>query len=133
MTATPETFQSAWIADLKAQPTIVSLLPGGTGDEIREAEWQGTDFDYPNVRVGLDFIPTECGPESADVLIEVFSDEKSSKDAAHIASIIYELYHKIPFTRNGVRFSTVIVKKVERPNRSIMAWNAKVHIFAQGA
>ncbi len=134
--ATPETFQSSWIASLKSHPEITSLLvtsntPNGA-KEIKEAEWQGTDFFYPNIRVGLDFMPNECGPDDADVLIEVFSEEKTSKQAAHIASVIESLYHKRPFTADNVRWNTVIVKKVERANRSIYAWVSKIHIFAQG-
>lgn len=130
--ATPEIFQSSWIASLQSHPEITSLLPNGTGEEVREAEYQSDKFVYPNIRVGLDFKPNQCGPDDADVLIEVFSEQKSSKEATHLASIIYNLYHKKPFQAAGVKWNTVIVKKVERSNRSIYAWTDKVYIFAQG-
>jgi hypothetical protein len=132
MSGTPETFQSAWISSLKSKTAITSLLANAR--EIREIEWQGTDFDYPAVRVGLDFMPSieRCGPDDAEVIIEVFSDEKSSKKATQIASLIYTTYHGKAFTQNGVRFSTVIVREVERPDRSIYAWQRNIKIFCQG-
>jgi len=132
MTATPLTFQEAWIADLKAQPVFSS---GTFPEEIREADWQSTDFVYPNIRVSLDFTPSanECGPDGADVYIEIYSEEKSSKQAIVIASVIYELYNGRIFTRNGIRFSTVTVKKVFAPVRDEFAWMSKVHIYCEGA
>ena len=132
MTATPETFQSSWIANLLSKSSITALL--GSPREVREIEWQGTDFDFPAVRVGLDFMPSieRCGPDDAEVIIEVFSDEKSSRKATQIASLIYTTYHGKAFTQNGVRFSTVIVREVERPDRSIYAWQRNIKIFCQG-
>ena len=136
MTATPLSFQEAWIADLK---TYSAVFNSGTSTnpfplEIRETEWQGTDFTYPNIRVSLDFMPSinGCGPDDADVYIEVFSEEKSSKEATTIASMIVGLYHKHPFTSGGVDFSTVVVRKASAPERSIYAWVSKVHIYCKG-
>lgn len=133
MTATPETFQAAWIESLKSKPTIIALLPNAK--EIREAEWQGTDFQYPAIRVSLEFIPTipYCGHEDANVFIEVFSAEKSSKQAVHITSEIFQLYHGHPFKAANVFFSTVVVRKIDKPEMSIFGWRSTVHIFCQGA
>lgn len=132
MTASIEDIQKDWIESLKSKPSITSLLNSGAF-EIREAEWQGDKFTYANIRVGVDFMPSieGCGPDDADVLIEVFSEEKSSKQGAHIASVIVPLYHKRPFTINGRRYSTVVVEKVERPNRSMYAWVTRIKIFVQ--
>jgi hypothetical protein len=132
--ATDETFKAAWIASLKSKPTLTALLlsPGAT--EIRETQWQGSDFDYPAVRVAVDFMPSinRCGPDDGDITIEVFSAEKSSKQATHIASVIQQLYHGHPFTSAGIMFNTVIVRKVHKPIRSIYAWMVKIDIFCQG-
>lgn len=130
MTATPTTFREAWIADLKSKPTLVALV----GEEIRETEYQSTDWAYPNIRVAVAFKPSinRCGPDDGDVELEVYSAEKSSKQATDIASEIYSLYHGKPFEAYGVRFSTVIVREVSKPDRSIFAWMVKVTIFAQG-
>ena len=132
MTATPETFIEAWIDDLKSQPTITSLLC--SPKEIREVEWQGSDFCYPNIRVAITFRPSinRCGPDDADIEIEVFSAEKSSKQATHIASVIVGLYHGHAFESAGIKFNTVVVREVTKPERSIYAWMVKVKIFTQG-
>lgn len=135
MSSTPELFQAGWIADLKSRPTVIALLPNGTGEEIRECEYQSDKFVYPNIRVGIDYMPSinGCGPDDADVTIEIFSEEKSTKQAVHIASVIQGLYNKIPFTApNGVKFSTVWVKKIDKPQRSIYAWVTTMKIFVQG-
>jgi hypothetical protein len=130
MTATPETFKAAWIESLKAQPTVVALV----GDEIRETEYQANDWVYPCIRVSLSFKPSinRCGPDDADVDVDIYSAEKSSKQAVHIASIVYELYHGHPFEKAGIKFSTVIVREITKPDRSIFAWLTTVKIFAQG-
>jgi hypothetical protein len=130
MTATPETFKAAWIEDLKDQPTLTSLV----GEEIRETEYQSTDWTYPCIRVALDFKPSinRCGPDDGNVELEVYSAQKSSKEATHIASLVYELYHGHPFEANGIKFSTVIVQEITKPDRSIFAWMTKVKVFCQG-
>lgn len=132
MSANPETFQSAWVADLLANTNIVTLL--GNSREVRESEWQGTDFVYPNIRVAVDFRPSieRCGPDDADIYLEVFDEQKSSKKATHIASVIMQEYHGKPFTRNGIRFSTVIVRVIENPDRDEYSWQRRVKIFCQG-
>jgi len=131
-TATPLLFQEAWVADLKTRTSLVALSPTFPV-EIREAEWQSVDFVYPAIRVSLDFMPNQCGPEDADVYIEVFSEQKSSKQATTIASKIVELYHNHPFRSNGIHFSTVLVRKVHNPDHSLpYAWMEKVHIFCKG-
>lgn len=134
MTVTMEDVQKDWIASLKSKTAITSLLANGA-EEVRECEYQSDKFDYPNVRVGVDFTPSieGCGPDDAEVYIEVFSDEKSSKKAQHIAGLIQTTYHKVPFSLNGRRYSTVVVRKHLSPDRSIMAWVVKVPIFVQVA
>lgn len=134
MTVTAENVQADWIASLKSKSQITALLHNGA-EEVRGCEYQSTQFFYNNIRVGVDFMPSleGCGPDDADVYLEVFSDEKSPKEAAHIASLIQTTYHKIPFSINGRRYSTVVVRKIIKPDRSIYAWSVKVPIFVQVA
>lgn len=133
MTVTIEDVQADWIASLKSKTAITSLLIGGGAGEIREAEWQGDKFTYPNIRVSVDIMPStrDCGPMDAEILLEVFSEEKSSKQGAHIASVIHPLYHARPFTINGHRYNVVDITKIERPNRSMYAWVTKIYIDVQ--
>lgn len=128
---TPETCKAAWIANLKAQPTVPPLF---ATDEIREIEYQASDWTYPCARVAITFRPSinRCGPDDAEVEIACYSAEKSSKQSVHAASIIEQLYHGHPFSQNGIRFSTVIVREVTKPNRGIFAWETTVKVFCQG-
>ena len=61
-----EEVQGAMISYLKSQSPVTSLLGGTT--EIRESEWQGTDFVYPAVRLSIDWMPSVNGCGLYDVL-----------------------------------------------------------------
>lgn len=134
MSADGEIFQAAWINSLKSKTPITSLLTNGGQNEIRETQYQGTDFTYPAVRVHLDFMPSinRCGVDDADVYIDVFSAEKSSKEAAHIAATIQNEYHGRTMSYLTHLFPTIIVRKVEKPERGIYGWISRIHIFCQG-
>lgn len=125
-----EICKAAWIANLKSQSSLTSIV----GDEIREAQYQATDWIYPCIRVDVDYKPSinGCGPDDAYLDIICYSDEKSSKKSVHLASLIQLLYHKKNFTQNGSMFSTIVVSDVSKPMRSIYAWETTVKIHTQG-
>jgi hypothetical protein len=120
--------KAAMISYLKSQTSVTSLL--STSKEIREAQWQGEDFVFPAIRVSVDFIPSinGCGPDEADFVIEVFSDEPSSLTADKISGAILALLHKRPFTMNTIKFPVVIVTRVDKAERSIYGWLSRVHL-----
>jgi hypothetical protein len=119
-----ETLQASWIAYLKSQPSLVALLDSSL--EIKEYEYQADHFKYPGVRVSVDHFPSviSCNPDNIDVFIDVFSEEKSSKQAAHIAAVLTSILQKHVFTQNGIKYSMVWVKEVKRPVRDIYAWKS---------
>lgn len=125
-----ETCKAAWIANLKSKSQLTSLV----GDEIREAQYQSTDWTYPCIRVDVDYKPSinGCGPDDAYLDIICYSDEKSSKSSVHLASLVQSLYHKKNFTQNGFMFSTIVVRDVSKPVRSVYAWETTVKIHTQG-
>ena len=127
-----ETVQANIITYLKSKTVVTSLLSTGA-QEIREAEWQGEDFSYPNIRIGVDFMPAieGCGPDDADITIDSFSAEKSSKQASHISAALKALLHKHPFQVGGMTFSTVVVRRVGRPERTIYGWMSQIDLFVQ--
>lgn len=130
MSLNKETCKAAWIANLKTRTDLVAIV----GDEIREIDYQASDWVYPCIRVDVDFRPSinGCGPDDATVFIVCYTDEKSSKQSTHLASLIEDAYHKIRFSQNGFMFSTVIVRSVGKSTRSIFAWETPVDIFCQG-
>lgn len=129
--------KSAMLAYLKSQSVVTSLL--NSSKEIRERQWQGEDFQFPAIRVSLDFMPSinGCGPDDADFVIEVFSDTPSSLEADTISGVISTLLHKRAFLETfgspsvTVKFPTVIVTKVDRAERSIYGWLSRVHVKTQ--
>ena len=80
--------------------------------------------------MSVDYLPSVlgCGPDDIDVTIEIFSEQKSSKEAAHIAAVIQGILQKKPFTFLGVNFPLVWVKKVDKPFRDIYAWKSVMYI-----
>jgi hypothetical protein len=127
---TGELIQAAWIAYLKSQTSITSLLLNSL--QIKELEYQGDSFVYPGIRVSLDLMPgdAECFPDRTTVYIDVFSEEKSSKQAAHLAGAITTLLRTTDnFTQNGVKVFYVQVVKVKRPDRiESGAWQSHIEI-----
>lgn len=123
-----ETTQAAWIAYLKSKTQLVSLLDSSL--QIKEQQWQGDEFKYPAIRVAVDYFPSVngCGTDDIDVMIDVFSEEKSSKQAAHIAAVLQSILHKHPLSQNGVKFPMVNVQKIQKPFRDIFAWKVSVPI-----
>lgn len=124
---TGNSVQASWIAHMRSQTEITSLLT--TGTHIKEEQWQGTTFIYPAVRFSVDFFPGINGClDLAEVEITVFSEQKSSDEASTIAAAIQQAYHRHPFEQGSTKFPVVIVEKVSKPMRSIYAWESRVRI-----
>ncbi len=119
-----------WIANLKTRTTLVAIV----GKEIRECDYQATDWVYPCVRLDVDFKPSinGCGPDDAYIDIYCYTDQKSSNQSEQIASLIEDIYHKINFKQGGHMYITNAVTNVSKSNRSIYAWETMVSIHAQG-
>lgn len=81
--------QAAIVAALKADAPLVAVV----GDEIRESQWQGTDFVYPGVRVEL-YSGTPIGEKCVDThslvgfTILCYSENDSSQEADQIAGLV---------------------------------------------
>lgn len=99
-----------WVAELKANTVVLSGTSSGA-TEIREKDWQGEDFSYPNIRVTASVRPGQC-LDDVDVIISYFSQQKSSKEAIVGQGIIAKQYHDKPFTRSNVRFAPLQVVSI---------------------
>lgn len=137
---TSDEVQAAMVAYLKSKSAITSLLKDSK--EIRESYWQGVDFTYPNIRVCVDFVPSinGCGPDKADITIESFSEEKSSREAELLSNALTRLLHKHPFSVSvqlpnqsavTVKFPIVVVEKTEKAERSIYGWLSRTLVRTQ--
>lgn len=129
---TPKEVQTAWISLLKANTAIIAPV---TADEVRESQWKGDKFAYPNIRVRvLDCSPNpslSC-PTTANTVLLIYSEEKSSNEADTIAGNIANFLHDKKFTASGVKF---FITKVERVTgaeaEGDVTWRSEVHIRSQ--
>lgn len=88
--------QAAIISKLKAGSTITSALPSSA--EIKEAQYQGTDFLYPGVRVKVGTQTQNraspfCGFGYLSFTVRVFSEQKSSQQADDIMGRVNTYLH----------------------------------------
>lgn len=102
-----EVIQAAIIAKLK------SLAPYNAvqSAEIRELEWQGDKFTYPNIRVELeDNTPyydeqLRCTLQRVEFSVYIFSEQRSSKECSQIKTLVGNA-----MVSNGFSNSTYSVK-----------------------
>lgn len=125
--------REAWVQYLKSQSSITSLLTDP--NEIREVSWKGELFSYPNIRVAaVNIIPhinPSCNQSNGNIIIYVFSEEKSSKQADLIAGVIANFIHGRKFTASGIRFwATVVTDLVAAVAESDAVWKAEIHLNA---
>lgn len=125
---TTDLIQAAVLSYMKSKTSITSLLDSSDG--IKESQWQGDTFTYPAVRLSTSVYPSidGCSPDKANIGIETYSEEKSSLQAQQISAAIQTVFHKVPFTSNGLRFSSVVVRSVEESNKDIYAWKSRVNL-----
>lgn len=121
------TVQANFIAWLKTQSSLVNLLANSS--EIRETEWQGTDFHYPNVRVSTAITLQRCPPDTLDITVIVFDEEKSSKRTNQIIGIITGLVQGKSFSYNTSKFVGLDVGRVDKADRGDEnIWQATINI-----
>lgn len=120
--------QAAIVAHLKSKTALTSTL--ANANEIRENQWQGNDFAYPNVRVAMgeqnDLVAgSDCNVSVQSFSILCFSENPSSKEADTIVGLVKDVLRNISITKNGIHFSRIrctglipAIRKDERTWRS---------------
>jgi hypothetical protein len=130
-----DTIQAALISFLKSKVVITNLLVDNAGvahsDEIREVDWQGDTFSYPNIRVDLgtqeDAISeNNCEITNMTFSILVFSEMYSSKEANSMAGAIANIMNKKSITSGGVHFVRVICTLVPAIRRDERTWRSEI-------
>jgi hypothetical protein len=127
--------QAAIIARLKANATIKALVVSGTFQDetwdadIREDQWQGTTFGYPNIRVRL--LPAtplgdkDCSLIRFSVSLMAFSEEGSSLEADQIAGIINNELHGKTFTSNNIEISLRSASLIPAVRTDTRTWRSE--------
>jgi hypothetical protein len=94
------------VAWLKLQAALSALLAGGTNNEVREDQYQGTVFGYPAVRVNIitqDPIPERerCDHTRLTGSVRCYAEGASSRPADNLAGVVNGLLHRLNFHGTG--------------------------------
>jgi hypothetical protein len=119
--------QAALVAYLKANTTITAEV---SADEIREDQWQGRDFTYPNIRVRLisntPLYSGDCNLHRITLGIQVFTEDASSLNCDKIAGIINSILHDHHFNTSNITFSLRTTNLVPALRSNIQEWRSEV-------
>ena len=119
--------QAAIVAKLKAATNVTALVPAV---EIRENQWQGVEFDYPNIRVRM-ISNTPQDFEGCDIVdftlgVQVHSEEASSYQADRIAGIIQSVLHGHPWSTADLLITLRTSNLVPAIRSDARTWRAEV-------
>lgn len=123
--------QEALVTYLKAQATIAAVL---NVVEIREDQWEGTSFSYPNVRVAMGIntpmAGVNCNGNIFNATIYINSETSNSKQADDIAAIVATTLHQVSFIQGARKFSGVTVIQLfpAVANATQKIWTAQIQI-----
>ena len=127
--------QTAWITALKANTTIVAELD--TADEIREINWKGSNFTYPNLRVEITSnTPSTDGRSEiclalTNTSIYAYSEEASSLQANQIAGIIANEYHdKHGLNYSNIAFTHIVADIIPAIAVTERLWRSQVNLVS---
>jgi len=128
--------QKALIAYLKSNSSIADevthTVNGKSIVDIREDQWQGRDFAYPNVRIRLisntPLYSGECNTHRFYMGIQVFTEDDSSLNADRIAGIINVALHGTSFSASGIAFSLRTTNLVPAIRSDIQTWRSEALI-----
>ena len=124
-----DTIQAGLIAELKSISAVTSLVTGSFGVEIRENQYEGTQFLYPNIRLDIiNQVPSieGCAYGVIDFIVRVYSEDASSQECDNIAGLVFQNL-KRSFTRNGIFFSGVYCTSLGSAHRiNLQTWEANV-------
>lgn len=119
--------QAALVAYLKANTTVTAEVPAV---EIREDQWQGRDFTYPNIRVRLisntPLYAGDCNLHRVSLGILVFTEDASSLNADRIAGIIHSVLHDHHFNTSNITFSLRTTNLVPALRSNIQEWRSEI-------
>lgn len=126
--------QSVLVAYLKTISAVYNLLitfdnASGTS-EIREDQWQGTEFDYPNIRVRMiSNIPISDNPDCSATIFTAsfmaFSQDASSWEADKIAGIISTSVSGKSFIKSGIEIYLRTTNLIPAVRSDMHTWRAE--------
>lgn len=118
--------KSGLVTKIKSLVSVTDLL--ASVDEVRESQWQGTSFEYPNVRISLDTISpiAICNTSTGLAYLQVFSEDASSREANSISCELQDELHNKSFVSGPVRFNTIVTGVVPAIRVDERTWRSEV-------
>jgi hypothetical protein len=126
--------QASIVSYLKTVSAVYNLLitwdnASGTS-EIREDQWQGTEFTYPNIRVRMiSNNPItdnpDCSATQFTASIMAFSEDASSWEADKIAGIISTSVSGKSFTKLGVEIYLRTTNLIPAVRSDMHTWRSE--------
>ena len=125
--------QAALVAYLKGRTNITTEVTheveGEDVIEVREDQWQGSDFSYPNIRVRLmpsePFMAENCKYHRFGVAFQAFSQGESSLEVDRIAGIIGNELHERQFSSNSIAFSLRVSSLIPALRSDLYTWRSE--------
>jgi hypothetical protein len=120
--------QAAILAYIK---TVITITAEVTVIEMREDQFQGEDYTYPNIRIRLisnnplNDDPS-CSHQNVTFSIMVFSEDASSLEADRIAGIINTALHGKSIISNSISFFFRTTNLVPAIRQDKTTWRSEV-------
>ena len=119
--------RDAIIDIIKANATIMALIDDA--NEVRELNWKGTEFSYPNYRVRINNItPFDECYQDLDASVYCFSEEASSQEAEEMAGTVANEFFGDSFTQDSIRFAFVRVDVIPAIAETMRTWRSECQL-----
>ena len=128
------------ISDEKVQSDIITKIKSivtGTSysAEVRELQWQGDNFTYPNLRLDIennDYVFDEqelCTLQYAEFSIYVFSQERSSKECSTIKGLLATALVGLGFTGSYAKYNRLrLVDNIPAVREDERTWRSQIRL-----
>lgn len=126
----PATIQIAIIALLKADAALVAGL--GATARIKEAEWRGTSFAYPALRVDMTSISPQgngaCAEQwlTVEGALIVYSKEDSSLECLTLLGVVQDAIQRQRLSAAGMTGLELKIAQLSPPDREENIWRGAV-------
>ena len=121
--------RAALIGLLSDNETIQAYL--SDPDEVRDYEWKGTDFSYPNIRVQIRENTLDankaCG-QTVFASVYIFSEKSSSTEAETIAGVIADEWHTKGLGSKGIFFTQIVCGIIPAIAQDERTWRSEVQV-----
>lgn len=133
-----EFIQAGLITKLKTYPTATGVFTNST--EIRELEWQGDEFVYPNIRLDLEdnrYYYDEqqrCGLQEIEFSVYIFSEQRSSKQCSQIKSEVINFLVGNGWTNStyNIRFTPLrLIENIPAIRESERVWRSQARFSSK--